>query len=166
MFIFLLTHFNTHFKTLLILIVLSSTKHEKLSLMSLLLFLYCISMTTCGSSSIYSWDKADFRVPGPKRSQPYLTMCMPIVTFGFPDTCEHSKNQLSSSLRYSRLESPYDFKGHTYIFEHIHQELWKYFLVSWICISMQKNQLTTFIHSEIRTSCPFLNTTQLTKNYK
>ena len=55
-------------------------------------------MTTCSSSSIYSWDKADFRVPGPKRSQPYLTMCIPIVTFGFPDTCEHSKNQLSSFI--------------------------------------------------------------------
>ena len=116
MFIFLLTHFNTHFKTLLILIVLSSTKHEKLSLISLLLFLYFISMTTCGSSSIYSWDKADFRVPGPKRSQPYLTMYIPIVTFGFPDTCKHSKNQLIHLfLRYSRLESPYDFKGHTFI---------------------------------------------------
>ena len=76
-------------------------------------------MTTCSSSSIYSWDKADFRVPGPKRSQPYLTMCIPIVTFSFPDTYEHSKNQLSSFihsfLRCSRLENPYDFKGHTYI---------------------------------------------------
>ena len=52
-------------------------------------------MTTCGSSSIYFRDKADFRVPGPKRSQLYLTMCILIVTFSFPDTYEHSENQLS-----------------------------------------------------------------------
>ena len=31
-------------------------------------------------------DKADFRVPGPKQSQPYLTMCIPKVIFSFPDT--------------------------------------------------------------------------------
>ena len=43
-----------------------------------------------------SWDKADFKVPGPKRSQPYLTMCIPKVTFSFPDTMfEHAKNQLN-----------------------------------------------------------------------
>ena len=45
------------------------------------------------SSLIYSRDKADFRVPGPKRSQPYLAMCKPKVTFSFPDTIyEHAKN--------------------------------------------------------------------------
>ena len=55
-------------------------------------------MTTCSSSSIYSGDKADFRVPGPERLQPYLTMCISIVTFSFPDTYEHSKNQLNSFI--------------------------------------------------------------------
>ena len=33
----------------------------------------------------------DFRVPGPKRSQPYLTMCIPIVIFSFSDTYEYAK---------------------------------------------------------------------------
>ena len=55
-------------------------------------------MTTCSSSSIYSGDKTDFRVPGPERSQPYLTMCISIVTFSFPDTYEHLKNQLNSFI--------------------------------------------------------------------
>ena len=43
--------------------------------------------------------KADFRVPGPKRSEPYLTMCIPKVTFSFPDSMyEHVKNQLIHSF--------------------------------------------------------------------
>ena len=71
-------------------------------------------MTECSSSSIYSWDKADFRVPGPKRSQPYLTMYIPIVIFSFPDTSEHSKNQLSSWF-ILEVQQIIDFKGHTYI---------------------------------------------------
>ena len=48
-------------------------------------------MPICGSSSIYSWDKADLSAPGPKRSQPYLTLCVPIVTFSFLDTYKHYK---------------------------------------------------------------------------
>ena len=59
------------------------------------------------NSSIYSWDKTDFRVPGPKRSQPYLTMCIPIVTFSFAETYEHAKiSSIHSFLRYSRLYGP------------------------------------------------------------
>ena len=80
-------------------------------------------MTTCSSSSIYSWDKADFRVPGPKRSQPYLTMCIPIVTFSFPDTYEHSKNQLNSFIHSwdtADYRIPMTLKA-TPIFEHTHQ---------------------------------------------
>ena len=51
------------------------------------------------NSSIYYWDKADFRVPGLKRSQPYLTMCIPKVTFSFLDTMyEDAKNQLNSFI--------------------------------------------------------------------
>ena len=57
-------------------------------------------MTTCSSSSIHSSDKADFRVAGPKSSQPYLTMCIPIVTFGIPDTYERSKTQLNSFIHF------------------------------------------------------------------
>ena len=48
--------------------------------------------------SIYSWHKVGFRVPGPKKSHPYLTMSMPIVTLGFPDTYEDAKNQLNSFI--------------------------------------------------------------------
>ena len=53
------------------------------------------------NSSIYSWDKAVFKVSGPKRSHPYLTMCIPkvwsiskLLTDWFPDTImyEHTKN--------------------------------------------------------------------------
>ena len=49
---------------------------------------------------IHSWDKADFRVPGPKRSQPYLTMCIPKVTFSFflDIMYKHVKNQLNSFI--------------------------------------------------------------------
>ena len=51
---------------------------------------------------IYSKDKADFRAPGLKRSQPYLTMCIRKVTFSFPDTMyEHAKNQLNSFIHSS-----------------------------------------------------------------
>ena len=46
-----------------------------------------------------SLDKADFRVPEPKRSRPSLTIYIPKVTFGFPDTMdEHAKNQLNSFI--------------------------------------------------------------------
>ena len=79
-------------------------------------------MTTCGSSIIYSWDKADFRVAGPKRSQPCLPMYIPIVTFSFPDIYEHSKNQLIHSFIHEIeqiIESLW-LKA-TPIFEHIHQ---------------------------------------------
>ena len=55
-------------------------------------------MTTCSSSSIHFSDRADFRVAGPERSQPCLTMCIPIVTFGIADTYEHSKTQLNSFI--------------------------------------------------------------------
>ena len=42
------------------------------------------------------WDKADFRVPGPKRPQPYLTMYIPKGTCSFLDTMyEHAKDQLN-----------------------------------------------------------------------
>ena len=51
------------------------------------------------SSSIYSLDKADFRVPAPKRQQPYL----PIVTFSFLDAYEHSKNQHSFILEIQQI---------------------------------------------------------------
>ena len=55
-------------------------------------------MTTSSSSSIYSWDNADFRVQRPE-SRNHFTMCIPIVTFSFPDNYEHSKNQLNSFIR-------------------------------------------------------------------
>ena len=46
-------------------------------------------------------------VPELKRSQPYLTMCIPNVTFSFPGTMyEHAKKSaqfIHSSMRYSRL---------------------------------------------------------------
>ena len=42
----------------------------------------------------------DFRISGPKASQPYLTMSIPIVTFSFPDTYEHAENQLNSFIHY------------------------------------------------------------------
>ena len=77
-------------------------------------------MTTYGSSSIYSCNKADFRVSGLKRSQPYLTMYIPIVIFSFLDTSEHSKNQLSL-LFILEIQQIIDFKGHTYI--------WRYLLI-------------------------------------
>ena len=52
------------------------------------------------NSSIYSWYKADFRDPEPKKSQPHLTICIPNVTFRFPDAIyEHAKNQLNSFIR-------------------------------------------------------------------
>ena len=42
---------------------------------------------------------ADFRVPGHKRSQPYLTICIAKVTFTFPDTMyEHAKNHVNSFI--------------------------------------------------------------------
>ena len=80
-------------------------------------------MTKCSSLSIYSGDKADFWVAGPKRSQAYLTMCIPIVTFSFPDTYEHSKNQLSSFIHSWDTANwwvPMTLKA-TPIFEHTHQ---------------------------------------------
>ena len=57
-----------------------------------------IIMTTCSTSSIYFWDRADFRVPGPKRLQLHLTMCIPIITYSFPETYEYSKNELNSFI--------------------------------------------------------------------
>ena len=80
-------------------------------------------MTMCNSSSIYSWDKEDFRAPGPERSQPYLIMCIPIVTFSFPDTYEYSKNQLNSFIHSwdtADYRIPMTLKA-TPIFEHTHQ---------------------------------------------
>ena len=51
---------------------------------------------------IYSKGKADFRAPGLKRSQPYLTMCIHKVTSSFPDTMyEHAKNRLNSFIHSS-----------------------------------------------------------------
>ena len=45
-----------------------------------------------------SWDEANFRVPGPKKLQPYLTMCILKVTFSFYTMYEHAKNQLNSFI--------------------------------------------------------------------
>ena len=58
------------------------------------------------NSLIYSWDIADFRVPEPKRSQPYLTMYIPKVTFTFTDTMyQHVKshNQNTSDHNHSNI---------------------------------------------------------------
>ena len=80
-------------------------------------------MTECSSSSIYSGDKADFRVPGRERLQPSLTMCISMVTFSFPDTYEHLKNQLNSFIHSwdtADHRIPMTLKA-TPIFEHIHQ---------------------------------------------
>ena len=48
-------------------------------------------------------------------SQPYLTMCIPKVTFSFPDALyEHAKNQLNSFiLQIQQIMESHDLKGHT-----------------------------------------------------
>ena len=63
-------------------------------------------------------DKADFRIPGPKRSQPYLTLYIypELLTFLTPMSMQ--KKEKTSSIHSFILEiqqSPYDLKGHTYI---------------------------------------------------
>ena len=50
------------------------------------------SMQKISSIHQFILDKADFKVSGPKRCQPYLSMCIPKVTFSFLDTMyEHGK---------------------------------------------------------------------------
>ena len=56
-------------------------------------------------------------VRGPKKPQPYLTICIPKVTFSFPDTmCEHAKNQFNSFiLEIQQIMESSDLKGETHI---------------------------------------------------
>ena len=63
-----------------------------------------LSLPACKKSAQFidlflSSHKADFRVPTPTRSEQYLTMCIPKITFSFPGTMhEHAKNQFNSFI--------------------------------------------------------------------
>ena len=67
-------------------------------------------------------DKADFRIPGPKRSRPYSTLYIypELLTFLTPMSMQ-KKEKISSIihsfLRYSR--APMTLKA-THIFDHVH----------------------------------------------
>ena len=88
---------------------------------------YSITSSMQKISSIHrfiflSWDKSDFGVPGPKKLQPYLTICLPKITFSFPNTMyEHAKNQLNSFI-HSWDTADYRVLLHkrTPIFDHAH----------------------------------------------
>ena len=89
---------------------------------------------------IYFWDKADFRTPEPKRSQPYLTLCIytELLAFLTLRKCKKLAQLINSFLRYSG--APMTVKV-TPIFDHVYPITIKvtfsfpeYVLV---CISMQ-----------------------------
>ena len=65
-----------------------------------------------------SCDKADFRVPGPKRSQPYLTMCIPKLTLSFADVMyeDVKLNSIHSFILGTQQIIEFcDLRGDTYI---------------------------------------------------
>ena len=84
--------------------------------LDLVIYIYIYFLSSINSKWWIDWlidwliDWMDWlidRVPEPKRSQPYLTMCIPKATFSFPGTMyEYAKKSaqfIHSFMRYSRL---------------------------------------------------------------
>ena len=88
-------------------------------------------------------------------------MSIPKVTFNFPDTYEHARNQLNFFIHSCDAADdrvPMTLKVTT-IFDHAHPITIKVTFIFPEYVLARKNQLRLSIHSEIRFLCLFLTTT-------